>query len=43
MKMKEKFREFLNGIGMILAAVGMMVVAIAFIFLIHAAFHTGSK
>jgi len=41
--MKEKFREILNGIGMVLAAVGMMVVAIACIYLINAVFHAGRK
>jgi len=40
--MKEKFREILNGIGMVLAAVGMMAIAIALIYLIHAVF-PGSK
>jgi hypothetical protein len=41
--MKEKFREILNGIGMVLTAVAMMAVAIALIYLIHAVFHAGSK
>jgi hypothetical protein len=41
--MKEKIREILNGLGMVLAAAGMMAIAIAGIYLIHAVFHTSPK
>jgi hypothetical protein len=36
--MNKKLREVLNGIGMVAAAVAMMAVAIALIFLVHAVF-----
>jgi hypothetical protein len=41
--MNKKFREVLNGIGMVACAVAMMAVAIVFIFLFTSVFHTNSK
>jgi hypothetical protein len=37
--MNKKLRELLNGLGLVAAAVAMMAVAIAFIFLVNAGFH----
>ncbi len=36
--MNKKLREVLNGLGLVVAAVAMMAVAIALIFLVHAIF-----
>jgi len=41
--MNKKFKEVLNGIGMIACAAAMMAVAIGFIYLFTALFHTGTK
>jgi len=37
--MNKRLREILNGIGMVAAAVAMMLVGIAFIFLVSGVFH----
>jgi len=41
--MNKKFREVLNGLGLVAAAVAMMAVAIAFIYLFTAVFHTNTR
>jgi len=37
--MNKKFKEVLNGLGMVLAAFAMMAVGIALIFLVTSGFH----
>jgi hypothetical protein len=41
--MNKKLKDLLKGLVMIAAAVAMMAVAIGFIFLVAAVFHTNSK
>jgi len=41
--LNKKLRELLNGLGLVGAAVAMMAVGIAFIFLVSAVFHTNLK
>jgi len=42
-QVNKKLRELLNGLGLVAAAVAMMAVGIALIFLVHALFHTNFK
>jgi len=41
--MNKKLRELFNGLGLVAAAVAMMAVGIAVIFLVSAVFHTNFK
>jgi hypothetical protein len=41
--MNQKTRDFINGLGLVAAAVAMMAVGIGFIFLVYAVFHIHSK
>ena len=41
--MNKRFKEVLNGIGMVLAAFAMMFVGVGVIYLIHGALHSLSK
>jgi hypothetical protein len=43
LSMNKKLRELINGLGLVAAAVAMMAVGIAFIFLVSAVFHTNFK
>jgi len=41
--MNKKFKEYMNGIGMVLTAVAMMLVGIGLIYLTHFVFHAAFK
>ena len=41
--MNKKLRELINGLGLVAAAVAMMAVAVAFIYLFTAIFHTNTR
>jgi len=41
--MNKKFKEYLNGIGMVLTAMAMMAIGIALIYVITTVFHTNAK
>jgi hypothetical protein len=43
MTMKKKLKDLVRGLGLVLAAVAMMAVAIGFIYLVTTVFHTNSK